>query len=72
MGVHGPGVNVNVQSERDRDAACNTREETKQLIQSTQIKTNQTQNEVMNILILNSAVLIFGFLFNIRPGTGRI
>ena len=34
------------QSERDRDAAANTREEAKQLMNSTQTRTNATQNEV--------------------------
>ena len=34
------------QSERDRDAASNTREEAKQLINFTQTRTNSTQNEV--------------------------
>ena len=34
------------QSERDRDAAANTREEAKQLMSSTQTRTNATQNEV--------------------------
>ncbi|XP_023335348.1 tektin-4 [Eurytemora carolleeae] len=34
------------QSERDRDAASNTREEAKQLIHATTSRTNQTQNDV--------------------------
>jgi len=34
------------QSERDRDSAANTREEAKQLMNSTQMRTNTTQNEV--------------------------
>ena len=47
------------QSERDRDSAANTREEAKQLMNSTQTRTNATQNEVCIIYQQNHLFSIF-------------